>query len=73
MIERDFCETCDLLTPHEKDDCFKELVRKKKIGDEMFNRAINLIHKLGDPVDPKNKDIENEIVALDVETWRWAS
>ncbi len=71
-MDKDFCEICGLRPPHSKDDCFRELVRKKKIGDEMFNRAIKLLVKLGDPVDPKNKDIENEVVALDVETWRWA-
>lgn len=70
---RDFCVICDLIAPHSKDDCFQELVRKKKIGDEMFSRAIKLVHKLGDPIDPKNMELQNEIVALDVECWRWAS
>jgi hypothetical protein len=73
VMDRDFCKICDLTAPHSKDDCFAELVRKKKIADAMFQKAVSLLVKLGDPVDPKNKDLDSEIVALDLETWRWAS
>ena len=70
----DFCDDCGLpAAPHAKDDCFKELVRKKRIGDVMFGAAIKLVHKMGEPEDPKNAAVSAEILELDLATWRWAS
>jgi hypothetical protein len=69
----DFCDDCGLpAAPHAKDDCFKELVRKRKLGDAMFDAAIALVHDMGDPVDPKNASVSDRLVALDLATWRWA-
>lgn len=74
---RDFCDTCGLLLPHTKDDCWHELVRKKKIGDAMFDAACHLLSKahalkLYD-IGAAEGPIENELVSLDLETWRWAT
>jgi len=67
------CEHCGLpAAPHNVTDCFKELVRKRKIADEMFNAAIKVIHKLGDPIKIPDEDLQNAVTSLDVQTWRYA-
>ncbi len=67
------CEHCDLpAAPHNLTDCFKELVRKKKIADQMFNAAITVVHKLGDPQDIKDEELQSAVLSLDLATWHFA-
>ncbi len=67
------CEHCGLPGHHKKSVCFKELMRRKQLGDTLFSAAVDLCHRLGDPVDPKNSAIADRLVALELETWHWAS
>lgn len=67
------CESCGLpAAPHNVTDCFQELVRKRKIADDMFGAAIKLIHYMEDPVKMKDEKLSGLVVSLDVVTWRYA-
>lgn len=67
------CEVCDLpAAPHKPEECMEELVRKKKVADTMFTAAIQLVHKMGEPQDIKDKDVQQAVLKLDLETWRYA-
>lgn len=67
------CESCGLpAAPHNVTDCFKELVRKRKIADEMFNAAVGVVHKLGDPQKIKDKVLQSAVLSLDLATWHYA-
>lgn len=67
------CESCGLpAAPHNVTDCFKELVHKKKIADELFNAALKVEVLLGDPQKIKSKKLQNATVALAVASWRYA-
>lgn len=69
----EICESCGLpAAPHNVTDCFKELIRKRKIADEMFHAAIKVIHHLEEPVTMKDKKLGQLVVNLDVVTWRYA-
>ncbi len=67
------CEHCGLPGRHKKSVCFKELLRRKHLGDALFSAAVDLSHRLGDPADPKNAGVADRLVALEIATWRWAS
>lgn len=68
------CEVCDLpAAPHKSDECMQELVRKKKIADDMFDAAIKVIHHLEDPVSMKDEKLSSLVVSLDLATWRYAT
>ena len=72
-MNHDFCESCDLpAAPHNVTDCFQELVRKRKIADEMFDAAIKVVHHLEDPVKMKDEKLSDLVVNLDLMTWRYA-
>lgn len=67
------CESCGLpAAPHKQEDCFKELVRKKRIGDAMFDAAIMVVKHLGEPQDIKDEKIQQAVLQLDLATWRYA-
>ncbi len=69
-----FCDTCGLpAAPHADADCFEELKRKYKCGDELFDSALALLSKMKDyEADPKYEPIRNELLRLDLASWRWA-
>ena len=68
-----FCDSCGLpAAPHHVTECFQELVRKRKIADDMFHAAIKLIHSMEDPVTMKDEKLSNLVVSLDLTTWRYA-
>lgn len=67
------CDNCGLpAAPHKQEDCFKELVRKKKIGDAMFDAAIKVVHQLGEPQEIKDEKLQGAVLNLDLATWRYA-
>jgi len=67
------CESCGLpAAPHDLAVCFKELVRKKTIADQMFTEAVAVVHKLGDPLKITDDDLRNAVLSLDLATWRYA-
>lgn len=69
----EICENCDLpAAPHNVTDCFKELLRKKKIADQMFNAAIRVVHRLEDPVKMEDKELQSAVLSLDLSTWQYA-
>jgi hypothetical protein len=69
----DICDVCDLpAAPHKPEECLDELKRKKKIADDMFDAAISLLVKMGEPLEIADEKIRDAVVALDVETWRYA-
>lgn len=72
-MKTELCENCGLpAAPHNVTDCFKELVGKKKIADQMFQEAVKLVHVLGDPQKIKNKKMQSAVLGLDLATWRYA-
>jgi hypothetical protein len=67
------CENCELpAAPHNVTDCFQELLRKKKIADEMFSAAIKLVHHLDDSLEIQNKKLQSMVINLDLATWHYA-
>lgn len=69
----EFCEDCGLpAAPHKMEECFKELVRKRKISDDMFDAAIKVVHKLGEPQNIQDSELQGAVLSLDLATWRYA-
>lgn len=67
------CETCDLpAAPHKPEECVEELKRKKKIGDAMFNAAVELVVAMGEPMNIKDEKVQQAVLKLDLTTWRYA-
>jgi len=71
-MNQEICDSCGLPAPHNLTDCFKELVHKKKIADEMFSAALKVVHHLEDPVTMKDQKLSSLVVSLDLATWRYA-
>lgn len=68
----DLCDLCQLPGVHPPADCLVEVCRKLKLADEMFLRAIQLVHVLGDPEKIKDQLVVSKVLALDLATWRYA-
>jgi hypothetical protein len=67
------CENCDQpAAPHKLEECLQELVRKRKIADDMFNAAVTVINLLGEPEDIQDKKLQQASLSLDLVTWRYA-
>jgi hypothetical protein len=67
------CEICDQpAAPHKPEECLEELQRKKRIADSMFDAAVSLIVKMGEPLEIKDEKLREAVVSLDVVTWRYA-
>lgn len=67
------CENCGQpAAPHKLEECLQELVRKKKIGDEMFDAAIKVVNRLGDLDKIEDKELQGAVLTLDLVTWRYA-
>jgi hypothetical protein len=67
------CDLCGYPSAHKQDDrCLNGVRRKLELADEMFMRATQLVHAMGDPVKIKNKALSRKVVGLDLSTWRYA-
>jgi hypothetical protein len=67
------CEICDQpAAPHKPEECFEELRRKKKIADDMFDAAVTLLVKVGEPTEIKDEKMQLAVLNLDLVTWRYA-
>jgi len=71
-MNHEICESCGLKAPHKKEDCFQELVRSKKLADELFSAALEIEVFQGDPVKIKKKKLQNAAVSVAVASWRYA-
>lgn len=67
------CGVCELPgAPHKKEECLEELRRKKKIADTMYDAAVELVTKVGDPVKIQDEKLQQAVLKLDLATWRYA-
>lgn len=72
-MNHEICEVCDLpAAPHKSEECMQELIRKKKIADDVFAAAVHLTAEMGDPIKIRNKTIQKAVLDLDLATWRYA-